>query len=383
MKTYQAVYKLTVGIAIVWGVGMLVAAQENLQASAEDHDDHGGHEQHQGHEDHDGHVSHDDHADHDEHAGHDDHASHNGHDDHASHEGHDDHASHNGHDDHAGHDEHDDEGIIRLTPEVMREFDIPLKAAAAGKLAVTLSFPGEVHVNGDRQAHIAPRYPGLVTSVLKKIGDQVERGEVLAIIEGNESLATYKLTSLIDGTIIEKHITLGESLSYDHMVFTVADLDSVWIDLMVYQQDLPLVQTKQRVSISAGEHLPTAEGEIVYVSPTVDEHTRTGLARIVLPNLERVWRPGTFVTGQVEISTSDALVVIPREAVISVEGRPSVFVQTGKGLEARAVTIGVSDGTRYEILKGLKPGEQYVTRNALPLKAELNRAALEHAGHAH
>jgi cobalt-zinc-cadmium efflux system membrane fusion protein len=265
----------------------------------------------------------------------------------------------------------------------MEEFDMPVEAAAPGKLAVTLGFPGEVHVNGDRQAHIVPRYPGLVTRVLKKIGDEVKQGEVLAVLEGNESLAAYNLTSLIDGTIIEKHITLGESLNEEHVIFTVADLDTVWIDLTVYQKDLPLVRRGQRVTISAGEHLLTAVAEIAYVSPTVDEHTRTGLARLVLQNPDRAWRPGTFITGKVAVQTRDASVVIPREAIIRVEGRPSIFVKTGKGIEARTVLLGLTDGTRYEILDGLKPGEEYVSRNVLPLKAELNRAALEHAGHVH
>jgi len=290
--------------------------------------------------------------------------------------------SHAGHDDHAQ-GEHEDENVVTLSPEVLQEFDIELKVARAGTLNRRIAVPAEVRVNQDQIAHIVPRYPGLVLEVKKNIGDKVEKGDVLAVLEGNESLTPYELKSLIDGTIIEKHITLGESMKDDDVVFTIANLGSVWIDLTVYQKDIAIVSLGQTVVVSGGEHIPPAKGVISYLSPTVDTHTRTSLARVALPNPAGRWRPGMFVTGEIEISSRNAPVVVPREAVISVDGHPSLFVQTAQGLEPRPVIQGMIDTLNVEILKGLKPGEQYVSRNTLPLKAELNRAALEHAGHVH
>ncbi|HMP16415.1 MAG TPA: efflux RND transporter periplasmic adaptor subunit [Gemmatales bacterium] len=381
-------FLLSIFYAASFAFGQEPVASKSAVAEVDEHEGHDHAEDHntpsaeeEGHDDHEGH-DHDEEAHEEDHEGHDhdegEHADHDGHEDHeeGEHDDHDDHDGHEGHDDH-------DEGGIRLEPEVMQEFGITVEAAAAGVLDLYTVLPGEVQVNRDHLAHIAPRYPGLVIDVKKNIGDQAKKGEVLAVIEGNESLVSYELKSLVNGTIIEKHITLGESLTEDDVVYVVADLNTVWIDLTVYQKDISMIKLGQKVVVSGGEHTAESEGTISYISPTVDEHTRTSLARVVLPNPNGHWRPGMFIEGTVQLSTIEAFVAVPRSAIITIEDRPSVFVMTDDGFVPREVEIGVSDENHAEILKGLQPGELYAAKNILPLKAELNRAGLEHAGHAH
>ena len=100
---------------------------------------------------------------------------------------------------------------------------LPFLLQPVRELDLHTTLPGEVQVNQDRRARIVPRYPGLVIEVRKTIGDRVEKGDVLAVLEGNESLAPYDLKSLIAGTIIEKHISLGESLKDGEVVSTIED----------------------------------------------------------------------------------------------------------------------------------------------------------------
>ena len=90
-------------------------------------------------------------------------------------------------------------------------------------------------------------------------------------------------------------------LKDDSEAYVVADLRSVWVDLRVYQKDLPLVRPGQPVVIAAGHGIPDAQGTIAYVGPLVGEQTRTALARVVLPNPNGHWRPGLFVTGNVVV----------------------------------------------------------------------------------
>ena len=378
-------FLLSICYAASFAVGQKPVSSKSAVAEVDEHEGHDHNEDHdvanveeEGRDDHEGH-DHGEEAD-GEHEGHD-------HDEgeHEAHDGHEDHeeVGHDDHDGHEGNDDHDDEGGIRLEPEVMQEFGITVETAASGVLDIYTVLPGEVQVNRDHLAHIAPRYPGLVIDVKKNIGDQAKRGEVLAVIEGNESLVSYELKSLVNGTIIEKHITLGESLKEDDIVYVVADLNTVWIDLTVYQKDISMIRVGQKVVVSGGEHTSESEGTISYISPTVDEHTRTSLARVVLPNPNGHWRPGMFIEGTIRLSTIEASVAVPRSAIITVEDRPSVFVMGDNGFVPREVEIGVSDENHAEILKGLEPGERYAARNILPLKAELNRAGLEHAGHAH
>ena len=325
-----------------------------------------------------------DYGDASDHAGHDHEQEHTEEESEDAHAGHD-HGEEESEDAHTGHDEHghEKEGAIRLSTEAMQDFGVAVEAAGPGTLDLHTTLPGEVRINQDRQAHIVPRYPGLVIEVKRHIGDGVQKGDVLAVLEGNESLAPYELKSLIDGTIIEKHITLGESLKEDDVVFTVADLDTVWIGLTIYQKDIAMVRPGQEIIVSGGNHLPTAKGTISYVSPTVDSHTRTGHARVVLPNLDGAWKPGLFVTGTILLDQVHADVVAPRTALQTIEGAQVVFIETSEGFEPRPVNIGRRNHDHVEILSGLRPGDRYVSRGGFTIKAEMARGELEHAGHAH
>lgn len=197
------------------------------------------------------------------------------------------------------------------------------------------------------------------------------------------SFTRYRITAPIDGTVIEKHITLGENIKEDDNVFTIADLSSVWVDIDIYQKDLGKVRKGQRVIIKPGHGLSEASGEIAWVSPLVGEETRTARARVILPNPEGVLRPGLFITARIATKQIKTEVVIPTSALQTIDGKPSVFVKTAEGFAARPVRLGARSGERIEVLSGLHPGERFAATNTFVLKSELNRSALEHAGHAH
>ena len=84
--------------------------------------------------------------------------------------------------------------------------------------------------------HVIPRFPGVVKSVTKRLGDAVTKGEVLATVESNESLQTYDIKAELARTVIKRDTTLGEFVSGQEPIFTVTDLSTVWADFSVYRQ---------------------------------------------------------------------------------------------------------------------------------------------------
>jgi len=200
----------------------------------------------------------------------------------------------------------------------------------------------------------------------------------------NEKLAWYPIRAAFNGTIISRHITLGEVVSDSAVIFVVADLSSVWVDLHVYQKDLAKIRKAQRVVISAGETIPEIEGEISYVGPVFGAESRTVLARVVLPNPSGMYRPGLFVTARVAVDAVEADVIVPRAAIQTLDGKKCVFIRDDHGFEPRFITSGQSNSTGVQITSGLKPGEQYVTEGAFALKAKMVTSTLDsHAGHGH
>jgi cobalt-zinc-cadmium efflux system membrane fusion protein len=193
----------------------------------------------------------------------------------------------------------------------------------------------------------------------------------------NAPLTRYEVVAPLAGTVIEKHIVIGEVFKDDTEAFVVADLSTVWVDLPIAAKDLPLVRKGQRVTIAADTTMQ-AEGTVGYISPVVSDETRTAVTRVVLPNPDGRWRPGLFVTATLIASDTPVAVRIPKTAVQTIDGQLSVFVQTPEGFAPRPVTLGRTNETHVEITAGLQAGERYATTETFMLKAELGKGAAAH-----
>ena len=286
---------------------------------------------------------------------------------------HDPHGERAPHDDHAGRDEH--EGKPFSVADFAR-FGVTVATAGPGTVDITLDLPGEIRPNGDRIAHLAARFPGVVRDVRAGIGDRVRAGDVLAIIE-SENLSTYAIRAPFDSTVIDRHLALGESVDESDPVLILADLSTVWLEVNVHQHALAHVAPGRRVMIREVAGARTAHADIAYVSPIIDQETRTAIARAILPNADGVWRPGTFVVATVE-EPVEAPIVVPRHALQTFEGAPAVFVVTGERFEQRRVTIGAQGRHRVEITSGLTAGERIADEGSFLVNAELAKGEAAH-----
>jgi len=203
---------------------------------------------------------------------------------------------------------------------------------------------------------------GLSDAVLGKLPEQADA-----------RLTRYELVVPFDATIIEKHMTLGEAVKDDSEVFTIADLSSVWVTFNIHQKDLPMVHSGQPVIISGGHGIAEAQGNIAYLGPIIGEQTRTTPVRVVLANPKGDWRPGLFVTGRVLVESVNVPILVPKEAVIMIEGKPVVFVKDEDGFEPKSVVVGRSNDQWTEIVSGLSAGQSYAAKGAYTLKLELNK----------
>lgn len=272
-----------------------------------------------------------------------------------------------------------DADLVRLTRAQIDLAGIEIAAARPGPVDSGIQLVGEVHPDGDRLAHITPRFPGIVREVQKRAGDVVHAGDVLAVIESSDSLAPYTVKTAIDGVVIAKDLTRGEAVERTKQAFVVADLSSVWVDLAVYQKDLGRIPMGQRVHIDAVGEGPAAEGTISYITPSVDQVTRTATARVVVDNSARKFLPGMFVTAHT-LDVVDAPVTVPGEAIQTVGGQTCVFVEVEGGLVRRPVVLGREGTELVEIRSGLTAGERVAVRNSFLLKAELAKSQIAEEG---
>lgn len=281
--------------------------------------------------------------------------------------------------------DHDHEESEEASPISAADLDAlgaEVAVAGPGTIARTISLPGEVKLNSEAVARISPRYAAQLVTVSARVGDTVEAGETLAEAENSQTLQRFPLRSLIDGTVIQREVVLGDQIQPSEVAFVVADLSTLWVDIALYPQDLAQVRSGQAARLSTTFGPEPTEVHIDYVSPSVSEVLRTGMARVFLDNTHGEWRPGMFVQADVVVATSEVDIAVPHSAVIEYEGNTVVFVQEGDQWHPRTVELGQRGNERVAVQSGLQVGDTYLAKGGFMVKADLQKNEFE-SGHNH
>ena len=177
--------------------------------------------------------------------------------------------------------------------------------------------------------------------------------------------------STVNGTVMERKVTLGQYVKEGDVLYTVADLSTVWVKADVYESDLPRVRTGQSVEIAA-EMLPTKlSGRVDFIEPLLNPQTRTVALRIQVANPGLRLRPGMFVHAMLARSAGQEVLAVPRSAVLDTGTRKLVYVARENGVfEQRQVELGAAGEEFYPVLSGVKEGERVVTHGSFLIDSQ-------------
>lgn len=221
---------------------------------------------------------------------------------------------------------------------------------------------------------------------------EAQVGELRAEVEGTQrQLAVFgagtagelQLRSPIDGVVVAVQATLGETASADRAAFVVTDPSRVWVRGNVPELEIARVEVGSAaiVRLHAFPDL-SLPGTVVYVAPALDEQSRSLPIRVSLARPDARLRSGLF--GSVELvggAADERVLVVPIDAVASVEGQTTVFVPAGEPntFRPQAVELGRRAGGYYEIRGGLREGALLAVSGAFTLKSALQSGELGEA----
>lgn len=191
----------------------------------------------------------------------------------------------------------------------------------------------------------------------------------------NSRVAIY---APLSGTVIERHLTLGEVVEPVKPLYTIADLTNLWVIAEIPERDIPRVRKGQRVAVSV---LPYPEkvfpGRITYVADLIDPDTRMVKVRAEVDNSKGLLKPRMFATVSISASEKERVLVVPEGAVQREGARTVVFVQRGPGsFEKRPVELGPPSAGYHQVISGLAEGEPVVVKGAFNLKSEEKKGEL-------
>lgn len=325
---------------------------------------------------------------------------------------------------------------LHLTPEAIKTAGVKVSELGPVKIENQLGVPGEIVLNPKKYYRLASRVPGRVEELLAYEGDRVKKGQVVAklfslqfmqeitelrlakerwekaeklgqeekatallilnsVIEklkilgidpqeiepllsiGSQNMILFPVISPIDGQIITTKVFNGDNIETGTLLMEIANLDEVWIEVHVQEKDIRMINPGQKAVIRVNAYPDeNFSGLITYVSPVMDNSTRTIKARITVDNKQGILRPGMYIEAKITIPETN-LLAIPEEAVQEISGKKVVFIPESEGTYGiREVKTGEAIKGWLPIIDGLSAGDKYVCEGSFILKSELLKNTL-------
>jgi len=262
-----------------------------------------------------------------------------------------------------------------IPADIARREGVVSEAAGALNMQETVSVYGSAKLNSNRIARAVPRFGGMVRKADKSLGESVSAGDIVAVVETNQSLTNIEVRAPISGVIVDRDVTAGETVADGAALYTIADLSDVWIDLNVPKRDQARIKVGQKAVIHADDGGTDAIGTLAWISPISSPEAQTLIARVILPNSEQRWRPGLYVKAEITVSEAPVKVAVKETALQSLNGETVVFSVLGDVYKARSIKLGRRGSGYAEVTEGLEPGEHYVTGNSFLIKADIGKSS--------
>ena len=266
------------------------------------------------------------------------------------------------------------EGRVEIDQEIADASGVTTALAGAQTIARHLRVYGQIVTPPDQLANLHARFPGVITDVRVNIGDRVKAGDVLSVIESNESLKRYSLRAPIDGVVQQRRANVGESTG-NEALFVLVDDRSFWAELKIFPAQRQQVKVAQAVHIFHGDH--EHETQVSSVTPAGNGLPYV-IARTTVDNAWGDLAPGDMVTARIEVEKEQVPLAVDARALQDFRDWKVVFIKVGDVYEIRPLELGRTDGRWIEVLGGLNPGDEYVVENSYLIKADIEKSGASH-----
>jgi len=207
---------------------------------------------------------------------------------------------------------------------------------------------------------------GMIKSAREKLTLlNVSQKEIERIEKERKADRLTTIYAPISGWIFEKNINQGSSFNAQKKLFEIVDLEQVWLEAKLYQNELAKLDTLHRFKVKLKGISQLFDAKKILIYPILNPKEATATLRLTIDNKEGLLKPGMYAKVYSSSDTSSHL-VIPRTAAMRKNGTWYAFLATEfKGeYEPIAIEIEPLDTMHYKVIKGLKENDSIVN-NAL------------------
>jgi Cu(I)/Ag(I) efflux system membrane fusion protein len=217
--------------------------------------------------------------------------------------------------------------------------------------------------------------PQLYNAVKNKFMNwMIPQSQLKEVLNTGTPKSSFTIYSQVSGVVTELMINKGSHVMDGQPIFKVANLNSVWAEFDAYESTINSIKKGQEITVVV-KAIPNKKitSKVSFIDPILNINTRTVQVRTVLKNNDNELKPGMFVTGTINIDTAtNSLITIPKSAVLWTGEQSLVYVKTSADkpiFKMRTVTLGKTVNSNYEILSGLKQGDEVVTNGTFTVDA--------------
>ncbi|WP_299622899.1 efflux RND transporter periplasmic adaptor subunit [uncultured Tenacibaculum sp.] len=225
-------------------------------------------------------------------------------------------------------------------------------------------------------ASLKESQPALYKAVRNKLKLwKLSENQINQIEETGKVKENFPVYATVSGTVTEKLVEQGDYIKQGQPLLKIANLNTVWGNFDVYENQIDRFKKGQEVMVTTNAY-PNKEfkGKVDFIDPVLNTRTRTVTLRVVLNNKEDVFKPGMFITANIESSkaNNDEVLTIPASAVLWTGERSVVYLKANADqpvFEMREIKLGNQIGNEYEVLEGLFAGNEIVTNGTFTVDA--------------
>jgi len=294
------------------------------------------------------------------------------------------HADHEEHGEH-GHDEEGEgheEGVVELDHEAQEMIQLETEKAEKRIVERRLKVFGKIAKDTEEHSYVTAE-EGIIEKIHVDLGTTVEKGNPLLTIRKSDG-SSQEIVAEIPGVILAIYVKPNDQADRLKSLMSIVNIDKLRVTVDVYEKDISFVEVGQKAQVeSIGFPGKKFSGEVVYISPQVEEESQAIKVRMDVDNSGHLLRLGMFVSAELIDGSDQKVLAAPQSAVQELNGEDIVFVMEDENKFAlREVTLGQSFGDYVEVRNGVKESEQVVTQGSFNLKSEQAKESFGD-GHAH
>lgn len=269
------------------------------------------------------------------------------------------------------------EGRTKINADAAKQGGIEIETVSPATIGEARELYGTVQLATTARSEIRGQFPGRIVSVTKKVGDYVQRGQLLARIESSESLQVYPVYSTASGVVAERNGNPGD-VTFDRALYVITDPAQTTVVFNIFPKDLGAIQPGMAVEVETMDGTPIASARLGDYLPDGNAEAGTALVRASVPNRSGRLRPGMALRGRVTVNAVQVPMAVRTEALQRFRDFTVVFANYGEEYEVRMLELGRKSPEWTEVLSGIKPGTPYAAKGAFLIRADVEKSGASH-----